>query len=432
MREVMSQVNQYISIVFVLVGSFLFAKGLPKRKLFPLRVSIIAILNAFFVFAWSFFFNNFNDSPILILSCSRYIIQYCFALSFVLFAFKCGFVEAVYCATCGYCLQQIAARFTGLCIIFIDVKAAPYIGLLFYGLSAVFYVVMVFFVIRGKFILTSNLEINSPLQLLLSTAAMFIIIIVEAYMMNVVRSLAEPLQKASEYLKSTMFSILILVLELNLVRQRRAEKENAVITKMLGQDKMQYEAEEKIVTKLNIIAHDLKHQLGKSNELSEEAQEAVEIYDSMFKTGNKGLDIILTMKNQICKQNDIELTCLINGKDFLFMSESETYSLFGNILDNAVEAVLKLEDIQKRVISIVSYRSKNQIVIHEENYFDGEVTFKDGLPKTTKGNEDIHGFGVKSISLISKKYKGEVSFYSRDDVFSLDILFDDKKIQKLK
>ena len=49
--------------------------------------------------------------------------------------------------------------------------------------------------------------------------------------------------------------------------------------------------------KLNIIAHDLKHQLGKNNELSEEAQKAVEIYDSMFKTGNKGLDIILTMKN---------------------------------------------------------------------------------------------------------------------------------------
>ena len=152
----------------------------------------------------------------------------------------------------------------------------------------------------------------------------------------------------------------------------------------------------------------------------------------MFKTGNKGLDIVLTMKNQICKQNDIELTCLINGKDFLFMSESETYSLFGNILDNAIEAVLKLEDTQKRVISIVSYRNKNQSVIHEENYFDGEVTFKDGLPRTTKGNEDIHGFGTKSISLISKKYKGEVSFYSRGDVFSLDILFNDKKIQKLK
>ena len=111
----------------------------------------------------------------------------------------------------------------------------------------------------------------------------------------------------------------------------------------------------------------------------------------------------------------------------LYIFNNKKIKTVGVVISSIIIIIITIYNIIKPPVYNTQILSSN-----EENYFDGEVTFKDGLPRTTKGNEDIHGFGTKSISLISKKYKGEVSFYSRGDVFSLDILFNDKKIQKLK
>ena len=59
-----------------------------------------------------------------------------------------------------------------------------------------------------------------------------------------------------------------------------------------------------------------------------------------------------------------------------------------------------------------------------ENYFDGKIKLdKQGIPKTTKNNEQYHGFGMKSIKLIVNKYHGDLKIVLDDDVFSLGILF---------
>lgn len=61
------------------------------------------------------------------------------------------------------------------------------------------------------------------------------------------------------------------------------------------------------------------------------------------------------------------------------------------------------------------------VVIHLENYYQGELNFTDGLPRTTKGDENYHGFGVKSIQMVVEKYKGNVSLLASDGIFNLNI-----------
>ena len=56
-----------------------------------------------------------------------------------------------------------------------------------------------------------------------------------------------------------------------------------------------------------------------------------------MKTGNRALDVVLTMERMICEGSDIEFSCLVNGALLNFMEESDIYSLFGNLLDNAIE-----------------------------------------------------------------------------------------------
>lgn len=112
---------------------------------------------------------------------------------------------------------------------------------------------------------------------------------------------------------------------------------------------------------------------------------------------------------------------------FSFIRENDIYALLGNILDNAIEGSEKRKKDEERVVSISTIAKKGFIRIHEENFFDGDLIYENNVRKTTKQNKLYHGFGVKSIKLIAKKYHGDVSISAKNGKFILDILF---QIQK--
>ncbi len=93
--------------------------------------------------------------------------------------------------------------------------------------------------------------------------------------------------------------------------------------------------------------------------------------------------------------------------------------MFGNAIDNAIEAVEKLPE-DKRVISVTEKSTGGFISVRVENYFDGNIVIENGMPLTDKKGEG-HGFGVKSIKMIAEKYNGGVAVSAHDDVFTLDI-----------
>ena len=68
--------------------------------------------------------------------------------------------------------------------------------------------------------------------------------------------------------------------------------------------------------------------------------------------GNSVLDIILTEKKLRCEYNHINMTCIADGICLDTLSTGEICSLFGNIIDNAIEAVSQNQDETKRTISL--------------------------------------------------------------------------------
>lgn len=79
----------------------------------------------------------------------------------------------------------------------------------------------------------------------------------------------------------------------------------------------------------------------------DEIEKSVSLYDANVKTGNTVLDTILTEKSLLCYKKGIILSCVADGENIAFMEDADVYSLFGNALDNAIEAVLKLEEQRK-------------------------------------------------------------------------------------
>lgn len=217
-----------------------------------------------------------------------------------------------------------------------------------------------------------------------------------------------------------------------LVKFNAAElrQENEILTKLLEQQKQQYELSKEYVATINIKYHDIKHLLNKittNNELAaeqlQEIETAVRRYDTSVQTGNEALNIVLTEKNMMCEKNNIQLTCMANGKLLNFMRNSDIYSLFGNILDNAIEAVMRLSDPQKKVISFTIREDLGVIHIQAENYFDGVIKSENNSFLTRKSDTTLHGFGIKSIDMIVRQYGGTVNFSYDENLFSVNIIF---------
>ena len=101
------------------------------------------------------------------------------------------------------------------------------------------------------------------------------------------------------------------------------------------------------------------------------------------------------------------------------MRTRDIYTLFNNALSNAVEAVKKLEDPEKRVISLSVRKTGGHAEIELTNFFDGTTVQSGG---TTKQDAHRHGFGTMSMRYIAEEYGGSVSIQTQKDIFTLMIV----------
>ena len=225
-----------------------------------------------------------------------------------------------------------------------------------------------------------------------------------------------------------LFSFLILMLGRGIFSESQHAREKSVLRELRKQDKLQFETVKASMDMINLKCHDLRHVFSKiEGKLTEEEasklKEAMTFYDAAIKTGNDVLDIVLCEKKVLCDQNGIRLSCEADGKGFDFLSATETYSLFGIIIDNAIEAVKKLNDPEKKIILLYCGKEDDKLSIEEMNYYEGELQIVDGVPSTTKADTARHGYGTKSIRYIAEQHRGTMDIGLKDGMFSMKLTF---------
>lgn len=211
--------------------------------------------------------------------------------------------------------------------------------------------------------------------------------------------------------------------------QVRVEMEN--LQNIVQMQYQNYKISEQSVDIVNQKYHDLKHQIAvlrlefgtkEGLEYLNQMQNEIEVYETLNKTGNRILDTILTSKSIYCQSQHIKLNCVADGAALDFMDVVDISALFGNALDNAIECVSKIDDPEKKLIHLAIVRQKGFLRIRVENCCIEELEFENGLPKTSKSNKKLHGFGVKSMKSIVKKYNGSLTLENKDGWFELRIL----------
>ena len=139
-------------------------------------------------------------------------------------------------------------------------------------------------------------------------------------------------------------------------------------------------------------------------------------------TGIKILDFILEQKRVVAQKAGIRYeidTMLLTG---IPTTEQETCALFGNLLDNAIEACCLVETEEKWIK--IQIKQINQLLsIELLNTFEIPCIRKQGVFETIKEERSAHGYGIKSMQRIVDKYQGLITYEEKEKIFTTKITF---------
>jgi len=228
---------------------------------------------------------------------------------------------------------------------------------------------------------------------------------------------------------STAADVLVLLALSNMLRYSESELERVLLEQIREQDRKQYARFRNNVDYINTKSHDLRHYLDLirhnqtiPKEELELVSESLSQLDSETDSGNETLDLILTDRRLTCKKEGGELIFQTDGTTLEQLDIVDTFGVFCNILDNAIEYIRELP-AEKRTIRLGIRTVHSMVFIHQENFLAGELEMKDGLPVTTKEDRSRHGLGLKSVQDTIKKRGGELLVHAVGNRFEIDIYF---------
>ena len=139
-----------------------------------------------------------------------------------------------------------------------------------------------------------------------------------------------------------------------------------------------------------------------------------------FDTGNGIVDALLAEKQQTAL--NINTTISFEGMvpaDGIF--PSHLCVLFGNTLDNALDACAKLPLEDEKTIGIVSKAMGGYFWLTVTNPVAENVKIKNNTVATTKEDKNHHGFGLYSLRKVAEEYQGEINLTCQNNLFKISV-----------
>jgi len=190
------------------------------------------------------------------------------------------------------------------------------------------------------------------------------------------------------------------------------------------------------VDKMKLYRHDIKLHLAtlKDFTMSNKADEATNYLNSLIgslgkseaysDTGNIAFDSIINFKLRDVLDDHINLKIKIFVPPELNIEVADVVTILGNLLDNAFDAVARVED---KMINLTVEANKGNLFIKVDNTFDGVVQYADNATEekthiVSRKGGDEHGHGLKNIQKSVEKYDGHMDITHADNIFSVGIL----------
>jgi len=177
------------------------------------------------------------------------------------------------------------------------------------------------------------------------------------------------------------------------------------------------------------IRHDIKNNLAniayllKENHIEDSVQyiEAItatlDTTKSIVNCGNKYIDVIMNYGVALCKKNHIKIQFEVANIPDLKVTPTDLSSIISNILDNSVEANLRIPE-SERYLFLKIFCYKNYLSVIVKNPYKHALIKSKELLLTDKQNKIHHGYGLKSIKSSVEKYGGSFKYTTLNQVFT--------------
>ncbi len=338
--------------------------------------------------------------------------------------------SAIYCGIWAQLIQQLVTGF----FVLVGYYFSPALALGSIGWPAVAILIFTAGCIVVSFTIAQWMPVDGrykigPRQFLLALSLQIVFVLLYGFEMAGISRLG-PLGSVL-VLVLQCYCVTMLYFQYALFSRSAMRRELELLDHLWHKQEEQYRRAKELIAVVNQKCHDLKHQIsamrlmGTSEQREQylrEIEETVDAYDSMIHTGNEVLDTALNEKSLQCRQRRIQLSCIVDGQLLSFMDPVDMYAILGNAIDNAAEAVGCFPEEGRRAIDVLIYGERGFCIIQVSNALDRTLDFEDGLPRSTKPKDGYHGFGLKSIRSIARRYGGFLSVSAEGGRFTLKIL----------
>lgn len=206
--------------------------------------------------------------------------------------------------------------------------------------------------------------------------------------------------------------------------------EDAMYREEMHYKDIYYEEAEKQNKEVQKLKHDMKHKLHElyhlvensdGHELSEKigamCMEFEQIDEKQY-SDNPIVDSVLRIKFGRAKARGIKVETSIRIPKQMQLDHGDIGVLYGNLVDNAVEACSKVPEGQRFVKIENKYQSGILLLV----ITNSKTGKKNKSLKTTKKDNIRHGHGVQSVRKVVEKYNGTVSFTDKGDIFEVSAM----------
>lgn len=134
-----------------------------------------------------------------------------------------------------------------------------------------------------------------------------------------------------------------------------------------------------------------------------------------IKTGNTALDAIMSTKKAIAEKKNITFETELFIPENLDVEPMDLCVIFGNALDNAIEACDRVENEERQIYVYMMY-SPQELTCRISNTAKKP---EHEIIKTSKSDKLNHGFGLENIKKTVEKYNGVVNIEQDEEKFTL-------------
>lgn len=220
-------------------------------------------------------------------------------------------------------------------------------------------------------------------------------------------------------------NIAILYLLNAMEKRTREEKELHLMNQQMEIQTKSFLALEKSYRAQRSATHEFRNQLQTLTDLLDtgesqralaylrDLQQTESIRDLPVHTRHPIMDAILNQKYQLAQEHGIDIQFQVNDLSGLKLETDAMVLLFTNLLDNAIEACLRLDT--ERIIRC-SILAEDGLYLSVKNT-SPPVTIRDGSIPTSKHPPEEHGYGLMSVQRVLKERNAEYSYDYLDGWF---------------